>query len=113
MYRSNCLRHLADRNVFEQVATRPALHRLQHTLLVMIHGEHDNRDVWKILDNLARHRDTINDWNVNIHKHYVGLEPLNGTQRLDAIDRLAHDSYSILQREQLAQPLTNKRMIVH
>ena len=89
-------RHRADRpdqlralGALEQVAAGAGAHRREHRLVVVVHRQHEDRDVRRRVDDPARGLDAVEPGHVDVHQHDVRVPGRDRGDRLLARRGLA------------------------
>ena len=94
----------------QQVVERMDLERLQRVLVV---GRREDDERYPVRGQRANHAEAIHDRDLDVEEDQLGLEPLDGRERLRAVGALAHHLDVGLLLQQREHALSSHRLIVH
>ena len=112
MHRAHGLEHFGLGGVLQQVGQRAGAHRIEHGLLRLERGQHDDARLRQRGRDLARRAHATLLRHVQVHHHDVGPQALGLLDRLDAVAGLADHFHVGFERHHQRQTAPHQRLVV-
>src|SRR5689334_23286705 len=89
-YCRNSTQHLVRAGSFEQIATCSGTHGGEDGVVVLVHGDDENTDMWAGMQDAARGLDTAHAGHLQVHQDYVWLQRRGQNNCFFSCGRLAN-----------------------
>ena len=103
---------LARRGVFEQIAARAVLKRLEHVVLVGFDGEHDDLRVGHVPEDPPRRLDPVHLGHADVEQDQIGFELAGELDRLGPIRCFGHHLELRPALDEAAHRLTIEHLVI-
>lgn len=104
---------LLGRGVFEQVAFRARPQAPEDVLVIVEGGQYDGGHTRVLLGEAPDELDPVHARHAGVHQRHVGPGAPQETESVDSVCGLAHHLDGVLYLEQLREPPSHERLVVH
>jgi hypothetical protein len=102
----------AARPVFQQIPIGTGPNCIEKPFVIIISGQHQHADLWKLFANLPGGQDTVHHRHLQIHQDQIGLQTGNHFERFEAVVSLSNHTDLTIRFQDALQAFANDLLII-